>query len=185
QHADSGAHGVPIAPRADQLEIEKVIGISAAVVQQQRRVSIIGDDYIHETVVVKVCEGDSPAYRRSFETTARHLRRLHKFAFAFVVEKRVDLLEVRTGRSLLHLGINMTVRDKEIQPTVVVVVEKASAKTEHFFRGTGDSCFIANFFEASLSVIVPDMVRRLLEIGYVQVEPAIVVVVAQRNTHRS
>src|SRR5216684_5914736 len=79
----------------------------------------------------------------------------------------------------------MPVRDKEVEPTVIVVVEKASTEAENIFCGTGDACLIANFFKGTLSVVVPDMVRRFLKIRDIQVEPAIVIVVAKRDTHGS
>src|SRR5260370_8730769 len=79
----------------------------------------------------------------------------------------------------------MPVRDKEVEPTVIVVVEKASTEAENIFCRTGDACLIANFFKGTLSVVVPDMVRRFLKIRDIKIEPAIVVVIAKRDTHGS
>src|SRR5260370_17451926 len=79
----------------------------------------------------------------------------------------------------------MPVRDKEVEPTVIVVVETASTEAENIFGGTGDACLIANFFKGTLSVVVPDMVRRFLKIRDIKIEPAIVVVIAKRDTHGS
>ena len=44
---------------------------------------------------------------------------------------------MNAGRGLLHFGIDVAVGDKNVQPAVVVVVEKSSAETQHVMRGPG------------------------------------------------
>ena len=88
-----------------------------------------------------------------------------------------------TRRPLLYLRIDVAVCDEKVQPSVVVVVEEASTETEHIVGGDGDAGLIADLDEGALSIVVPEMVRGFLEIGYVEIEPAIVVIVAKRDTH--
>ena len=61
-------------------------------------------------------------------------------------------------RGLLHLGIDMAVGDKNIQPTIVVIVEKASAETEHIACRPGDAGLIADLIKKSFAFVVPKVV---------------------------
>ena len=125
----------PIASRLlfvpDQPEIQKMISVAAAVVQQQRNVSVVGDHNIHESVVVEVRERDAPSDVGSLKSVARRLAHFHELAIVLVVKQGIELLVVNPRRGLLDFGINVAVGDKDIQPAVVVVIEKAASKTQY------------------------------------------------------
>src|SRR5207249_782365 len=89
-----------------------MVAVASTVIQQQGRVSIISYKHIRETVVVEVCERHASPDVWCLESAAGALRRLRKLAVAFIVEQRVDLLEVDVRRDLFHLRINVPVGDK-------------------------------------------------------------------------
>src|SRR2546430_5653090 len=87
-------------------------------------------------------------------------------------------------RGLLDLRINVAVGNEQVQPSVIVVIEKASPEAEHIMRGTGNTGLITDFVEKSFAIVVPEVVGRSLEIGDIEIKPAIIVIVTQRNAHR-
>ncbi len=99
------------------------------------------------------------------------------------MEEGVDLLVVYVRGNLLYFLVDMAVGDEQIQPAIVVVIEKASAKAQHVSRGQRNACGVAHFVEQALTVVMPKVVGGKLEIGNIEVQTAIVVVIAQGNTH--
>src|SRR6185369_11040668 len=49
--------------------------------------------------------------------------------------------------------------------------------------GAGKAGLVADFVEKALAVILPDVVRGPLKIGDVQIEPAVVIEISQRDAH--
>ena len=151
-------HRIPVALRPDQPEINEVISIAAAVMQQQWRVTIIADYHLHETIVVEIGKGDTPANVRGCEARPCLLRCLHKLAGTLVMEQRVDLLEVHFIRRLLHFGIYVAVGNEKIKPAIVVIIEETATKAKHIARRYGDACLIAHLFKRSFALVVPKMI---------------------------
>lgn len=56
---DSCAHGVAVAFGADEFEINPVIFVERLIVEESRRVAIVGDDDVDVAVVVEIGEGDA------------------------------------------------------------------------------------------------------------------------------
>src|SRR2546429_3698506 len=177
--ADSCAHSISVAFGSNQSEIHKVISIPTTIVQQQRLVSVVANNNVHKTVVIQVCEGDSPADIRRLKSISRHLSCLDERALSVVVEERIDLFEVCTSLNIFDLRIHVSVGDKQVEPAVIVIVEEASAETKHVVGGTDDVHLMTDVPKPALAVVMEDVIRRLLKIGDKQVKPAIVIVVAQ------
>src|SRR5207302_11249717 len=70
----SRAHCIRIAPRADELEADKVIASAAAVFQKQRRVIIISDVNTDMPAVEKVREGGTAAQLSEGTRVRVHVR---------------------------------------------------------------------------------------------------------------
>src|SRR5260370_6068243 len=182
---NADAHRIAITLRDNQFEIEEMVAVASAVAQKQGRSSIIAHNHIHETVVVEVCERHASPDVWRLESASGCFRCFREVAVAFVVEQRVDLLEMHVRRDLLHFRIHMTVGDEQIKPAIVVVIEEAAAKAEYFSSGNRDPRLIAHLVKRAFSIVVPKMIRVFLEIGDKEIEPAIIVVVAQGNAHSS
>jgi len=67
-------------------------------------------------------------------------------------------------RGLLDLRINVAVGNEQVQPAVVVIIEKASAEAEHIMRGPGNTGLITDFVEKSFTIVVPKVVGGSLKI---------------------
>ena len=135
-----------------------MIAIAATIMKQEWRVSIVCDNDIHEAVVIEIGEGNSAAHVGCFKTTAGRLGSFYELAIAFVVEEHIGLLVVNFRRGLLDLRIDVPIGDKYVEPAIVIVVEKASAKAQHIMRGPGDSSLIADFSEKSRALVMSEMV---------------------------
>ena len=72
----------------------------AVIVQQQRRVSIVGDENIYETIVIEIRECYTTRGMRGLRGNSSQCSYVDKFSMAFIVEQRIDLLVARSGRSL-------------------------------------------------------------------------------------
>ena len=78
----------------------------------------------------------------------------------------------------------MAIGNKHVQPAVVVVVKKPSSETKHRKSGTSDAGLCTHVPKTAFTVVMKDVIRRLLKIRNEQIKPAIVIVIAQRNAHR-
>ena len=160
-----------------------MIPVSAGVMQNQRRIAVIGHYEIHKSVIIKIGESGSTSGVRSLWANPSRHGHLYKLPGTYIAEQRIDLLVRRSRRRHFNLGINMTVRNKEIEPAIIVVIEKAAAKAQYMTGGDGDSRLIAYLIEIAFSVVVPHVIGRSLEIWNIQIQPAVVVVVTERNAH--
>src|SRR6202049_3022622 len=116
-----------------------MVAIAGAVVKQERRISVVCHNHIHKSVIVEICESNSTTYIGSCKAISRQLAYLNKLAVSVIMEQRIDLLVMSPRCSLFHLGIDVAVGDKKIQPAIVVIIEKAAAETEHIACLPGDA----------------------------------------------
>src|SRR5689334_21133796 len=93
RHTNAGTHSVAIALGSHQFEIQEMVSVATAVVQDQWRISVVPHHHIQEAAVVEVREGDAPANVGGLKAAARDFRGLHKLAVALIMKQRVDLLE--------------------------------------------------------------------------------------------
>ncbi len=102
-----------------------------------------------------------------------------KRAIAVVMVHEVSLPVSR------YLRIDMTVDDQQINPTVVVVVKKLGSPTNVGQTYGSDFCCVRNIGKRSVPIIVVKSVVVVIEICNEQIEFAIVIIVAQRDSHAS
>src|SRR5205814_7483585 len=136
---DTSAHRVPIALHAHQLQVEEVVAIASTVVQQQRRIAIVGHDQVREAVIIKIRESHSASDIGFLRSDAGLFGGLYESPVALVVKERVDLLVVNFRSDLLDFRVYVPIRDEEVEPAVIVVIEKTAPKTEDFARGQRDA----------------------------------------------
>src|SRR5712671_5538669 len=77
----------------------------------------------------------------------------------------------------------MSVGDEQVQPAIVIVVEKASAEAKYAACGAGYACAVADFIKRTLSIVVPKMIGVVLEVGDEQIQRTVVVIVSKRDAH--
>jgi len=140
---------------------------------------VVSYHQLHEPVVVEIGECDSTAHLCRLQSTVCFLARFDELPVAFVVKQGVELLVVDLWHGLFDLGIDVAIGYEQIQPAIIVVVEEATAETQYFARWYHDPRRTAHVIEETFPAVVPEVVRRLLEIRDVEVQPAIVVIVTQ------
>ena len=57
-------------------------------------------------------------------------------AFALIVDQQINLFVMGTRIGLLNVGVDVPIGDKQIEPAIVVVVEKAPSEAQERPRGT-------------------------------------------------
>src|SRR5207253_10684786 len=136
-----------------------MIAIAAAIVEQQRWVSVVCVYDIHAAVAIEIGEADSAAHIGRLKAAARQLGSFDKLAVAFVVEQHISLLIVNFRCSLFDLRIDMSIGDENVLPTIVIVIEEASTESKHSMHCPCDSRLIGNISEKSRTLVMPEMVR--------------------------
>ena len=61
-------------------------------------------------------------------------------------------------RGLLYFGIDMSVGNENIEPAIVVIIEKASAETKYIAGRPGDTGLVADLVKISFAFVVPKVV---------------------------
>src|SRR5579863_1308538 len=112
-----------------------MIFVQGIVVKKCGRIAIVGDEHVGVAVIVEVGEGDATSGARRDSGQAAGYGRVGEFAVGVVVEQRVVLLVERVGGDLFDLGIDVAVADEDVEPAIVVVVQKAATEAENVFCG--------------------------------------------------
>jgi len=160
----SSTHRVAIALRANQFEVHEVVPRSAAVMEQQRRIAIISHRYIHVAVIIEVGEGYTSSYVWRLKTVSARRGHFHELALAFIMKQGIDLLVGGFLRRLLDFRIHVSVGNEQVQPAIIIKIEKTSAKTEHVICRPSYAGLVADLNKGSVALVVPHMVRRLLKV---------------------
>jgi hypothetical protein len=84
---------------------------------------------------------------------------------------------------LVHLRVDVAVDHEEVEPAVVVVVEKAVAPADKGNGGLGDSGLVADVGKARVAVVVVEHLIVVAKVGDEKIEQAVVLVVARGNAH--
>src|SRR5260370_11724438 len=153
--------------------------------QHNGGVSIVRDHNVHKSVVVEIGKSCAASHVGHFKSRATGLAHFYELSISFVVKQRIDLPIMGSGRGLLHLWVNMPVGDENIQPPVIVVIEEASAETEDIPCRSRDPRFVAHLVEKSFPIVMPNVIRGTLKVGNIEIELSIIVVITQRDAHRS
>src|SRR5437660_2160723 len=106
----SRAHCIRIAPRADELEADKVIASAAVVFQKQRRIIIISDHNIDMPVVEEIREGGTTSEMSNGKRIAGRCRcrcDIGESTFAYVVDQQINLFVMGTRIGLLNVGVDV------------------------------------------------------------------------------
>ncbi len=186
---DGGASGVfGTLAVADQLHLDPVVLVGIHVAQQDRRTVDGIDDDVDFAVVEQVAEGRAAGGDNVGEAGSLDGLDVFKFAvFAVdvgdVMEEQGALGEGGSPVVLVHLGIHVAVDFEEVEPAVVVVIEKAIAPADKGDGGLGNTGFIADVGEARVAIVVEEDFVVVAEVGNKEAEQALVFVVARGDAH--
>src|SRR5258705_11233122 len=81
------------------------------------------------------------------------------------------------------LPISVPVGYKQIQPTVIVIVEKLCSPTDVRKTNLGDLRLEGDVSKRIVAVVVIENVVLVVEIGYEQIQPSVMVVIAKGHSH--
>ena len=93
------------------------------------------------------------------------------------------LLEAGAPVVAVDLGVDVAVGGEEVEPAVVVVVEEGGAPAEEGNGGFGDAELVADVGEVAVAVVVVEDLVVVGEGGVVEVDAAVVEVVAGGDAH--
>src|SRR5581483_512640 len=131
----AGAYGYtrpdccPVALASDQAEEDAMVRILTPVQQQAWSFTDIDQDHVHVAVVINIAE--SGATPRCQGQGCQCLGDILKCSIPQVTKKLKRLTIMGPARNRIYLGINMAIGDEDVQPSVVVHIEKSSAPSHH------------------------------------------------------
>src|SRR5579863_3292028 len=100
------------------------------------------------------------------------------------MEQQTALGPRRAPTCFVDARVNMAVGDKKILPAVVVVIDEAGAPSQKRNGYFGNAELIADIRETSISFVLVQRVVVVRENRVVCVQTAIVLVIAERDSHR-
>ena len=158
--------------------------MAPAVIAKQGRpaVEIVHSD-VHVSVVVVVGEGRPPAGPTFRQGAAQSRGHVLELAVAQVSKHQFGLGKRDINRILVHLRVHVSVGHKQVFPTVVVVIEEGGPPSQQAPAGESDSCCVTDVAEDTAPEVAVQRVVVVGEVGDVEVEEAVVVIVAQCHAH--
>src|SRR5712691_3227003 len=170
---------VTITLNADRFDQHRIIGIATIVAQQLRPTIQIVDNNIDIAVIIQVAEDGAPSYTLLQKRSAELRGHFGKRPVTVIPVNEIALAEG------WQLGIDVAIDDKQVHPTIVVIVKEHGSPTHVRKTYRGDFSSVGNVGERIVAVIMVERVVVVVEISYEQVEPPVVVVVTRRYAHAS
>ena len=170
---------VTITLNADRFDQHGIVRIATIVAQQLRPAIQIVDDHVDIAIIIYIAEGGSPARVFFRKRSAQLCGHFGKGPVAIVLVNEIALAVA------WQLGVDVAVDDKQINPTIVVIVKELGSPTHVRKTYRGDFSSVGNVGERIEAVVMVERVVVVVEIGYEQVEPPVMVVVAYCYAHAS
>src|SRR5580658_3640019 len=164
-----------------------VIGIDVA---EQHRGSVNGTDYnVDFAVIEEIAKRRAAAwngYGEACPVYRGHVLELSSLALpgGHVMEEQRPFSPARSPLMLIDLRVNVAVDHEQVEPTVVVVVEEPVApsdKRNGRLRNTG---LVTHIGKVGIAIVMEQHLVVVAEIGDEKIEQAVVLVVADGNSHR-
>ena len=156
--------------------------------QQHRRTVDWIDDYIDLAVVEQVAKRSSA--RRNHICQPRALHRRHVFKSSRlrftgdVVKQQRTLGKRRSPVMLVHLGVDVAIDHKQVQPAIVVVVEETVTPAHERNCRLRNSDVVTHIGKARRAVVVKKHLVVVPKVRHEEIDQAIVLVIAGCDTHR-
>src|SRR5258708_3985948 len=134
---DASADRVTIGPGADQKDLKPVVLITSVIAKELRRLSVVADKDVEVAVVVKVGHGSTATDERHLEIRAQRIADIFEDTVSVVTEHQLGFGVAGFWMVFLDVVEDVTVCHEEVASAVIVVVEKAGAKTTDPEGGVG------------------------------------------------
>src|SRR6185369_4525501 len=152
-------------------------------IPQHHRLCIeIVDDEIEFAVTIKISNCKTTSRPRVSQRTAG--RRSDTFKLPFLISKQQRLLRV-TRSPLVRISsrINMSIHNEQVEPAIVVIIDKTRAPTQKRNRNFTKSGLKRYVCEIVVAVVVIKNVRIVREVGDMKIDAAVVVIITDGETH--
>src|ERR1043165_4842109 len=154
------------------------------VLQHHRLCIEIVNNQIEPAITIKIANRKPTSGPRVRKRIPR--RRTHSFKLSLHIAKQQRLLRVtRPPLVLISRGINMSIHNKQIEPAIVVVVDKTRSPTQkrnRNFTKPGLKCYVSKIVVA---VVVIKNIRIVREVGDMKIHATVVVTITNSESHPS
>src|SRR5256885_328471 len=127
---DAGAYAAAIGFCADGADFDPIVFVGGVAADELWRSVDAIDDEVEIAVIVEVAEGTAARGGGSRNSSARGERDVFEVAVAQIAIEKFALWVTGFGGELFDFGIDVTVADEDVRPTIVVKIEKAAAPAE-------------------------------------------------------
>ena len=182
-HEHSRPNGVAVAPLPHQANQKGVVPVTAVVPQEIGGLTVVGCQQVEVPVIVDIGDGKRSTDLLHGEAAPRRPPLLDEAASAGVVEQQPALRVLRSGAHLRRVVDDVAVRDGDVEPAVVVVVEERCAEADEWQRREREAALAGRIDEQPPAQIAKQRRRLELVIRHDQIQPAVAVVVAKIGAH--
>src|SRR6266480_2669741 len=170
---------VSIALNANRLDEHGVFGITAIVPQEFRSAVQVVDHNIDIAIIIQIPKCDAAAYTSLQKGAAELKAYFCKGSVTVVLMNEVALAIA------WDLRVDMAIGNKQINPTVIVVVEKLGTPTDIRETYSSDIGSVGNIGERIVTIVVEEGVVVVIEVSFEYVQLAIMIIVSHGNAHAS
>jgi hypothetical protein len=160
-----------------------VVGIHIA--EEHRRPVDGAYDDIDLAVVEEIAKGRAATRNHIREAGPGHGRNVFEFAIFEIVEQQRPLRIAGAPVMIARVWIDMAVDLEDIQPSIVVVVDKSGAPAQEREACLGKAGAITYIGKAGVAVVVVEHLVVVRKVGVEDIELAVVVVISHGQPHRS
>src|SRR5262249_33652678 len=136
--SNEGAKSVAIRACTLEAKAQAMVG-SAVVAQENRRSSVRGHHDIQVSVVIEVSICSAATDTRFADSTTEGLRRFRKSASTLVPEHMRRLSIFDPVLDTFDIAFKVAIGDKDIEPTIQVVIEEETSESECEQAGASNS----------------------------------------------
>src|SRR5438067_4698159 len=166
--------GINVRLPADQTQAHPVVLPADVVPNQQRRRIVYRHEDVHRAVIVEIanCQPTCSELLREYGTALRaHI--LPGTAYIAKQQHRLKVLHI--FHSLLNHRIGIAIADDEIEITVIVIIEKLQSPAAEQPRRVRNVRSGSNIVEGRIVAIAIKREHLMIDIGYEEVEPAVLI----------
>src|SRR6266581_4930631 len=179
----TGADCSAVALRADELEEDAMIAAGVFIFEKRRRLAHVQEKDVNVAGVEDVAESSAPAGMKRQSGKAGFLGDFVEGAVAIVAMKGERLTKAGAGFQSVDLRVNVAVGDENVEPGVIVHVEKSGAPADVGIAGLTYSRCPTDIVETLRTGVAIEGIGLLLEVRDEEAEAAAVVVITPIDAH--
>jgi hypothetical protein len=139
-------------------------------------------DCIDAAVVVQIASGHTTPHPTFLEQFSRDRRNVDE-TLARIPRQEHGLTVMDVGAQFVDVVRVMTLRDKKILPSVVVIIKESHSPTRVRLGHGADAGRIAHIVESSIVPVAINCVSLARQVGHTEIGPSVVVVVGEVDAH--